>query len=149
MQTIQQEQVLSISLKEAWEFFSSPKNLKIITPPFMGFDITAADLPAEIYQGMIITYTVKPLFGIPLNWVTEITQVQAPFFFVDNQKSGPFAVWHHQHFFEKHGNGVRMRDVVHYKVPYGIVGKMAEQLMVKRRVEEIFAFRYQKLKELF
>ena len=149
MQILKQDQILPISLEEAWDFFSSPHNLKTITPSYMGFDITAADLPPEIYQGMIITYKVKPLFGIPLNWVTEITQAQAPYFFVDNQKSGPFALWHHQHFFEKHDNGVRMRDVVHYAAPMGILGKMVEKAIVKRRVNEIFEFRYQKLKELF
>jgi ligand-binding SRPBCC domain-containing protein len=149
MQILKQNQILPISLEEAWEFFSSPNNLKTITPSYMSFDVTTADLPAEIYPGMIITYKVKPLLGIPLNWLTEITQVQVPDYFVDNQKSGPFALWHHQHFFEKHDNGVRMRDVVHYTASMGILGKLAEQIIVKRRVNEIFEFRYQKLKELF
>jgi ligand-binding SRPBCC domain-containing protein len=149
MQILKQDQILSISLKEALDYFSNPVNLKTITPPYMGFDVISKDLPQEIYQGMIITYKVKPLFRIPLNWLTEITQVRAPFFFVDNQKSGPFAVWHHQHFFEKHEKGVRMCDLVHYAAPMGVLGKMAERAIVKRRVAEIFDYRYQKLEELF
>jgi ligand-binding SRPBCC domain-containing protein len=149
MKTLNREQILLISLNEAWEFFSNPKNLKIITPPYMGFDVTSHDLPPKIYQGMIITYKVKPLFNIPLRWETEITRVRAPYFFVDNQKSGPFAVWHHQHFFEKHKRGVRMRDEVNYAAPLGLIGKMAEQAIVERRVNEIFDFRSQKLTKLF
>ena len=98
---------------------------------------------------MIITYKVRPLFNVPVNWVTEITHMHEPWVFVDNQKSGPFNYWHHQHIFEEVAGGTKMTDIVNYAVPFGVFGKVTEQLIVSHRVDEIFNFRYRKLEQLY
>jgi ligand-binding SRPBCC domain-containing protein len=146
---LSRNQKLPVSLSEAWNFFSNPKNLKTITPTFMGFDITSELTDVNMYAGMIITYKVRPLLKVPLNWMTEITQVSAPYFFVDNQKSGPFKIWHHQHLFKEIANGVEMTDTVNYSVGFGVLGRIIEKAFVQKRVEEIFDFRYKKLEEIF
>lgn len=142
-------QHLPISLHEAWEFFSSPKNLKIITPEYMGFDITSGNQDQKMYPGMIISYKVKPLFNLPLNWMTEITHVKEKEYFIDEQISGPYQIWHHEHHFNEHDNGVEMTDILHYKLPFGMMGKLVEKVMVKKRVEEIFTYRRKKLESMF
>lgn len=149
MKVLQSVQMLPVGIDEAWEFFSNPSKLKDITPPYMGFDITSDYSNGKMYQGMIITYKVSPLLNIPMNWVTEITQVRVPYFFVDNQKSGPFKFWHHQHIFREVEGGTEMMDIVNYAVPYGLFGRVLENAIVKRRVEEIFRFRRRKLESIF
>jgi len=149
MKILKSVQNLPITINEAWDFFSSPGNLKKITPPFMGFDITSENYEGKMYQGMIITYKVSPFLGIPLDWVTEITHVSEPYFFVDNQKAGPFKYWHHQHIFKEIDGGLEMTDIVNYAVPVPLVGLLIEFLLVERRVNEIFNFRYKKLYEIF
>jgi ligand-binding SRPBCC domain-containing protein len=149
MRTLTRTQNLPISIEDAWDFFSSPGNLKLITPPYMGFDITSGYYDEKMYAGMIITYRVRPFLNIPLNWVTEITHVSDHKFFVDDQKAGPFKIWHHRHFFKKLSNGIEMTDTVVYAVGYGWAGLLLEQLLVKNRVNEIFDFRFKKLEELF
>lgn len=149
MQTFETKQELSISLQEGWEFFSNPANLKKITPEKMGFDILNESLPSEIYPGMIIKYRVRPLWSIPMKWVTEITQVNAPNYFIDNQKSGPYAYWHHQHFLRETDTGIEIHDIVNYKVPFGLIGQWIEQILVKKKVAEIFEYRRLRLKEIF
>ena len=149
MKVLKTIQKLPVDIEEAWEFFSNPVNLKTITPPFMGFDITSGYDGKRMYQGMIVTYKVSPLFNIPTDWVTEITHVKEPHFFVDNQKSGPFKYWHHQHHFKEIQGGVEMCDIVNYAAPLGIVGRVVENVMVKQRVKEIFDFRFNKLIEIF
>lgn len=148
MKTLTRIQKLPISIEEAWGFFSSPENLKLITPPYMGFDITSDFSGEKMYAGMIITYRVRPLFNIPLHWITEITHVNENFF-VDNQKAGPFKIWHHRHFFKQIPNGTEMTDSVVYAVGYGWAGRLIEHWFVKHRVNEIFDFRFRKLEELF
>jgi ligand-binding SRPBCC domain-containing protein len=141
-------QRLPITVEAAWDFFSSPKNLKKITPPYMGFHIKfGGDVP--MYAGMLITYTVTPLLGIPMKWVTEITHVTDKKLFVDEQRVGPYSIWHHEHHFKAITNGVEMTDVIHYKLPLGILGEWLEPLIVKRKVEEIFEYRNTKMLELF
>ena len=115
----------------------------------MGFDITSGYDGGKMYQGMIIAYRVSPVFNVPTSWLTEITHVNAPWFFVDNQKSGPFKYWHHQHHFREINGGVEITDIVNYAAPYGIVGRVVENLMVERRVKEIFDFRFKKPEEIF
>jgi ligand-binding SRPBCC domain-containing protein len=149
MQTLEQKQQLPIGLQEAWEFFSNPANLKLITPPYMGFDILNESLPGKIYPGMIIHYRVKPLLSIPMKWVTEITQVDPMHYFIDNQKSGPYTYWHHQHFFREIKAGVEMVDIVNYKAPFGVFGRVAEKTIVAKKVAEIFEFRKGRLEQLF
>ena len=132
---------INASVDEIWDFISSPKNLKEITPDYMGFDITSQDLPEKMYPGMIISYQVKPLLGIKTTWVTEITQVKDKLYFVDEQRVGPYSVWHHEHFIEAIPNGVLMKDIVSYKPPMGILGSIANALIIKRKLREIFEYR--------
>lgn len=134
-------QKVTCSLDEIWEFISSPKNLKEITPDHMGFDITSKDTPEKMYPGMIITYKVSPLLGIKMNWMTEITQVNEKNFFIDEQRVGPYKLWHHQHFVEEIEGGVIMRDIVTYQPPFGILGAMMNGLVIKKKLEEIFDYR--------
>lgn len=149
MKVLRRIQKLPIDIDRAWDFFSSPRNLKTITPPFMGFDITSDFVDEKMYAGMIITYKVSPLFNIPLNWVTEITHVREPWFFVDDQRLGPFRIWHHRHFFKQIPHGVEMTDIVYYDVGLWLPGRIAENVLVRKRVQGIFDYRYRKLEELF
>lgn len=141
-------QKLPININYAWDFFSSPKNLSVITPPEMNF-VIKTELPEKMYAGMIIEYRVSPLFGIPLTWVTEITQVQEKLFFVDEQRVGPYKIWHHEHHFKTIHNGVEMTDVLHYKLPAGIMGKAINKIFIGKKVKSIFDYRQNKLTELF
>ncbi len=150
MNQLKIKQRLPIGLNEAWNFFSSPANLKLITPPHMGFQIISGyHKNDQMYAGMIITYKVKPLLGIPITWVTEITHVREHHYFVDEQRFGPYAFWHHQHFFKEVEGGVEMTDLLHYKMPLGIIGAFANTLLTKRQIKAIFNYRYQKLEHLF
>ena len=134
------EQMLPGGIEQVWRFFSDPRNLAKITPPGMNFSVTS-DAPDRIYPGLIITYKVSPLLGIPVNWVTEITQVQEPFYFIDEQRSGPYAIWHHEHRFREVNGGVLMTDRLFYKVPGGPVGNLLDLLMIHGRVKQIFEYR--------
>jgi ligand-binding SRPBCC domain-containing protein len=142
-------QTIPMTLDEAWKFFSSPANLKEITPEHLGFKITSKFHGEKMYPGQIISYIVKPIMGIPLEWVTEITHVEDKHFFVDEQRFGPYAFWHHQHIFREVDNGVEMKDIVHYKVPFGILGDIANVLFVKRQLKGIFDYRYTLLEKKF
>lgn len=141
-------QFLKISLTEAWDFFSSPNNLSKITPEHMGFEITSGS-PAKMYTGQIITYKVSPFPGVKTNWVTEIKHVSEGLFFVDEQRFGPYRMWHHEHHFEVHGNGVLMTDRVSYKLPFGFFGRIAHYLFVKSQLKQIFVYRENCLKRMF
>ena len=141
-------QNLPISVDEAWDFLSDPANLKTITPDYMGFNIlSGAD--RKMFPGQIIQYIVTPLAGIPTKWVTEITHVKVKEYFVDEQRFGPYALWHHKHFIKAIPGGVEMEDIIDYKLPMGILGKLAHPIVVKPKLKEIFDYRYQKLIELF
>lgn len=133
----------------AWEFFSSPENLAKISPPYMGFTITGNLKPEKMYAGQIISYIVKPLAGIPMTWVTEITHVNEPHFFVDEQRSGPYKLWHHQHHLREIPGGVLMTDIIHYAIPFGPIGAIAKTLLVEKELEKIFDFRKKTLESLF
>lgn len=144
------KQNLPISLDQAWDFFSSPLNLAKITPDDMEFIVTSSLQPdTKMYPGMIITYKVSPLFGIKLNWMTEITQVEEGKYFIDEQRFGPFKFWHHQHHFKAIAGGVEMTDILIYGLPMGILGDVAHAIMVGNKVKEIFTFRENKTNELF
>lgn len=134
--------------QEAWEFLSKPENLKTITPPYMGFDIlSGADRP--MYAGQIIQYIVTPILKIKTKWVTEITHVVEGSYFVDEQRFGPYALWHHKHFIKEIDGGVEMEDIIDYKVPFGFLGRLVHPILVKPKLQEIFEFRKKKLIELF
>ena len=141
-------QDLPISKDQAWDFLSDPKNLKTITPDYMGFNIlSGAD--HKMFPGQIIQYIVTPVAGIPTKWVTEITHVKEGEYFVDEQRFGPYALWHHKHFIESIPGGVRMEDIVDYKLPFGVLGQLVHPILVKPKLKEIFEYRKQKLIELF
>lgn len=146
--SLQRTQILSIDIKQAWDFFSNPKNLRTITPPWLGFKITS-EVPEKIYPGLLITYQVTPVLGIPMDWVTEISQVQEPHFFIDEQRLGPYQFWHHQHVFKETANGLEVRDIVNYSLPLGILGQFAHSLFVSEQLKEIFDFRYKVLEQKF
>nr|WP_320120613.1 SRPBCC family protein [uncultured Marinifilum sp.] len=135
------EQKINASINEVWDFISSPKNLKEITPDYMGFDIISSNLPEKMYSGMIITYKVSPLLGIKTTWVSEITQVRDRSYFVDEQRVGPYSIWHHQHIIEPIPNGVLMKDIVSYQPPLGFLGAIANHLIIKKKLQEIFEYR--------
>jgi len=135
-------QKIPATIEQVWDFMSSPRNLKKITPPYMGFDITNEPLPEKMYAGMIITYKVSPMFNIPMTWVTEITHVRDQEYFVDEQRVGPYAIWHHQHLLEKIENGVLMSDIVSYQPPMGFLGAIANTLFIKNKLTEIFDYRF-------
>jgi len=141
-------QDLPISLDDAWAFFSDPKNLKTITPDYMGFDIVSGADKA-MFPGQIIQYKVSPLLGIKTSWVTEITHVAHQKYFVDEQRFGPYKLWHHKHFFTAIDKGVHMEDLIHYKAPLGALGNLVTPFLVTPKLEEIFNYRTQKLTELF
>ncbi len=142
------KQNLPISKKDAWEFLSNPKNLKTITPEYMSFDIlSGAD--RKMFPGQIIQYIVTPVLGIKTNWVTEITHVLDNEYFVDEQRFGPYALWHHKHFIKEIEGGVEMEDIIDYKIPFGLLGRLVHPILVKPKLEEIFEYRRKKLVELF
>jgi ligand-binding SRPBCC domain-containing protein len=145
----QRKQVISASIDEVWHFISSPQNLKRITPPEMGFDIRTPDLPDEMYAGMIIGYTVRPLWNIPTTWVTEITQVESKRYFVDEQRIGPYKIWHHQHLLEATSEGVLMSDIISYQPPLGVLGTIANRFVIRKKLEAIFDFRHTALEAIF
>jgi ligand-binding SRPBCC domain-containing protein len=142
-------QKLPVTLEKAWDFFSSPANLANITPEHMGFNIISKHHGEKMYPGQIIEYTVKPLLGIPLYWMTEITHVQEGRYFVDEQRFGPYVMWHHQHHFKAIEGGVEMTDIVHYKLPLWALGNIANALFVRKQLDGIFTYRTKKVEELF
>jgi ligand-binding SRPBCC domain-containing protein len=142
------EQFLPISLNEAWDYFSKPQNLNEITPEDMQFEILTKDIP-RMYQGQIIQYNVTPFPLVKMGWVTEITHVEDKKMFVDEQRFGPYAFWHHQHHFEEVSGGVMMTDILHYRVPLGVVGKFINWLLIDKKVRGIFDYRFKVLENKF
>ena len=145
LETIQK---LPISINDAWQFLSDPKNLKRITPDYMGFKIVKG-AESSMYAGQIIEYVVTPLLGIPTTWVTEITHVKEPEYFVDEQRFGPYALWHHKHFITPIEKGIEMVDIVDYKIPFGFLGRLAQPLIVSPKLRKIFEYRRDALIKLF
>ncbi|MBT3542984.1 SRPBCC family protein [Flavobacteriaceae bacterium] len=141
-------QNLPISQKEAWDFLSDPKNLKRITPEYMGFEILSG-ASDKMYAGQIIQYIVTPVMSIPTKWVTEITHVDEGKYFVDEQRFGPYALWHHKHFIKPIHKGVEMIDIIDYKIPFGILGQLVHPIIVAPKLKEIFEFRKHALNEMF
>jgi len=143
------------ALETVWTFFSRPENLKLLTPPYMEFAILSP-VPEKMQAGLIIEYRVRPLWNLPMRWVTEITHLhgpedgEPPYFFVDEQRFGPYRFWHHRHIFTPQSDGtLLMQDIVHYAVPGGKLGTLFHPLIVRPRLEEIFRFRQEKVRTLF
>jgi ligand-binding SRPBCC domain-containing protein len=147
--SIKTVQKIPISLEKAWDFFSNPANVQAITPDNMGFKVISKHHGDTMYAGQIIEYTVKPLLGIPIYWMTEITQVKDKQYFIDEQRYGPYSLWHHQHHFKAIDGGVEMIDIVHYKTPFWVLGRLANTVFVKKKLDGIFNYRFQKVEELF
>ena len=145
---IKSKQILLMTLNDSWGFFSDPRNLSKITPPWLNLKITS-DLPDMMYEGMIITYKVYPFLGIPSNWVTEITRLKDREFFIDEQRFGPYKFWHHQHHFKEIDKGIEMTDIVNYALPLDPISRPLNRLIVGKKVKEIFEFREDVLNELF
>ncbi len=124
-----------------WDFFSRPENLQRITPKEMNFRIQTDIAGKEMYEGMMIVYKVSPLLGLDMTWATEITHIQPGVHFIDEQRIGPYAMWHHEHWFEPIEGGVCMKDLLHYAIPFGPLGSIANALIVDKKVEGIFAYR--------
>jgi ligand-binding SRPBCC domain-containing protein len=148
MYQFKRTQLVKTDLQTCWDFFSSPKNLKKITPEYMGFDVLL-DIPEKMYPGLMIEYTVKPVFSIPMKWITEITHVEPLKFFVDEQRKGPYKIWHHEHHFEVVDGGVLMTDIVSYELPMGFLGRMVHPFIVEKKLKEIFDYRFKVVEEYF
>lgn len=142
-------QKIPVSLDEAWNYFSNPENLAAITPDNMGFKTISKHHGPVMYPGQVIEYKVSPVLGIPLYWMTEITHVENQKYFVDEQRFGPYSLWHHQHHFRAVEGGVEMTDIVHYKLPVWFLGDIANMLFVNKQLKSIFDFRFKKVEELF
>lgn len=145
---LQTAQHLAIPLDEAWAFFSDPRNLAVITPPDMEFALTRTP-PEVVYPGLILTYQLRPLFGIPATWVTEITHVEELRRFVDEQRIGPYRLWHHEHTFAAIPGGTAVTDDVCYALPFGPIGALVHRAFVRGRLRHIFAFRRAVLAQRF
>ena len=146
--TLERIQTLPVGIEQAWDFFSDPGNLARITPPSMRFRITSPPQSAT-YAGQILTYTVRPLLGISMDWITEITHVSRPHFFVDEQRFGPYLFWHHQHFFREVEGGVEVRDLVHYLLHHDQLAWLVNRLIVAPRLKRIFDYRSKALQDIF
>jgi ligand-binding SRPBCC domain-containing protein len=147
---LKSEQAIPISLAGAWDFFSSPLNLEKITPKEMDFVVTSTyNGDKKMYAGMLITYKVSPLFGIKMDWMTEITHVKEGEYFIDEQRFGPYALWHHQHHFKEIKGGVLMTDILNYAIPYGIIGRLSNSILIGKQVRKIFDYREKAIVELF
>lgn len=142
-------QKMPVNMDKAWEFFSNPANLSVITPPDMGFNIISKHHGEKMYAGQVIEYTVSPVLNVPLYWMTEITHVSENKYFVDEQRFGPYSLWHHQHHFKTIDGGIEMTDTVHYKLPFWFFGDIANSLFVAKQLKGIFDYRFKKVIGLF
>ena len=139
---------LPISKEKAWIFISNPANLLKITPEKVNFRILE---PKEegFYEGQIFAYQLTPFPGYSTRWVSEISKIREGHYFIDIQLEGPYKLWHHQHHIRSVEEGVEIRDIVHYSMPLGILGKIAQGLFVKKQLLETFRYREEKMIALF
>ena len=147
--TIKRVQTLNTTIDKAWKFFSRPENLRLITPAYMNFKILQRSGEEKLFAGQKIHYTVCILPGWPVHWLTEITHVDELHCFIDEQRKGPYKLWRHQHHFKEVSEGIEMTDEVNYAIPFGFIGRLANDVFVKRRVNAIFDYRFKVLEELF
>ena len=142
-------QLVPGDLHQVWDFFSRPENLERITPNDMQFDIITDVSGVEMYAGLLIEYKVSPFPGFRTQWVTEITAVKKEKYFIDEQRFGPFSFWHHQHHFAEVDEGVLMTDILHYGIPFGPIGWLANKISVSNRIERIFEHRKSVIPQYF
>lgn len=148
--TLHTKQIIRATRQEAWDFFSNPRNLAKITPPELGFEIITPDLVPQVREGMMIAYRVRPLLGLPMTWLSEITLVEPGVRFIDEQRVGPYAVWHHEHEFHDLGDGrIEMEDKATYVLPFAPLGDLAHAWLVRPQLERIFAYREKAVRQLF
>jgi len=145
---LKREQLLHTDLQTAWDFFSTPLNLAEITPEWLNFQVVS-EVPEKMYEGLILQYNVHPFLSIPFGWTTEITHAEEPCYFVDEQRAGPYKLWHHQHHFEKRDNGVLMTDIVHYILPFEPFSSLVIGRTINSKLGEIFSYRAEKLQNIF
>ncbi len=145
---LKREQFLPIPIHEAWAFFSDPRNLSKITPASLDFRIIST-VPQVVHEGLTIEYRVRPLFGIPMTWVSLIKEIQAPYQFVDEQIQGPYAFWHHRHTFQEVQGGVIAADYVRYRLPAGILSDWLNAMIVAKQLKQIFDYRQEVLTQYF
>lgn len=148
MYQLKRTQLVKTDPETCWKFFCAPENLRVITPAYMNFRVLT-ETPPEIYEGLMIAYKISPVLNIPLSWVTEITVVEHQVYFVDEQRQGPYKIWHHEHHFKVVEGGVEMTDIVSYSLPFGFLGKFAHWLFVRKQLEGLFDYRFRKVEELF
>lgn len=148
MRVFKQEQLLPITIQEAWNFFATPRNLNTVTPPQLVFTITSP-VPDQMYEGLIITYQIKPMLNIAVDWCTEITHIKEHSYFIDEQRKGPYRMWHHEHHFKQVQGGVLMTDLLYYDIGKFFLGKLADRMFVHKKLNQIFAYRYQVLETYF
>lgn len=146
---LKRKQLLKSDINTVWDFVSSPSNLSKITPSYMLFEITSDNKNEKMYPGMIISYKVAPILNIKMNWVTEIKHVVTNKFFIDEQRVGPYSIWHHQHFFEDTNEGVLMTDIITYKPPFGIIGILANYIIINKKLKSIFDYRFKVMEQKF
>jgi len=146
---LKRKQLINTDLDNLWNFISNPANLSKITPKYMSFEILTKDLTKEIYPGMIIVYRVKPILNIPMNWMTEITHVSPQKFFVDEQRVGPYKIWHHEHILEEKNNGILMSDIVTYCPPLSFIGPVINKLILSKKLNDIFDYREKVMNQIF
>jgi ligand-binding SRPBCC domain-containing protein len=150
LHVIKTSQLIKSDINTVWDFISSPSNLALITPQSMRFEIIGEkNENKKMYEGQIIEYYVSPFAGVRMHWVTEITHVKDKEYFADEQRFGPYSFWHHKHFLNEVDGGVEMTDIVHYKAPLGFLGKIANALVIRKKLKTIFDYRYNKLEEIF
>jgi ligand-binding SRPBCC domain-containing protein len=145
--TLEREQVVDKPLDEVFDFFSKSENLARITPSDMGFNILTPS-PIDMRTGTVIDYTIK-ISGFSIHWRTLISSYDPPYSFTDEQLRGPYSFWHHRHRFEKTDNGTRIHDKVIYALPFGLLGRLAHSLFVKRQLKNIFDYRSLIIKRIF
>lgn len=148
MHQLRHTKFVPVDIQTCWDFFSSPNNLKKITPEKMGFNVKN-EIPEKMYEGLMIAYSVTPILGIPMNWITEITKIEHLSYFVDEQRLGPYKIWHHEHHFKAVEGGTEIIDILSYVMPLGFLGTIAHALFVKNTVKDIFEFRNTRVDEIF
>ncbi|WP_341902900.1 SRPBCC family protein [Fluviicola taffensis] len=148
MYQLKRTQFIKTDLKTCWNFFSAPANLHVITPDYIDFRVLTA-VPDEMYEGLIIRYTIRPILRIPLGWISEIKALRNEDYFIDEQRQGPYKLWHHEHHFKEVEGGVEMTDIISYRMPLGFIGRFVHWLFIRKQLEGIFDYRIKKVTELF
>jgi ligand-binding SRPBCC domain-containing protein len=146
---LENKTLLKGHMKQVWDYFSTPLNLNEITPDDMSFEILTDLINVKMYPGLIINYRIRPFLNIPMRWTTEITHCEINRYFVDEQRFGPYAFWHHQHHFQETKEGIEMTDIVHYAIPFGPLGRLANSVYVAHKLKSIFDYREQKIATVF